>query len=1063
MTETADIPESAPVRSRRRRYLARTAIGGAVLVVAAFGTAWLARKDIADGLIRDALQQYDLPVRYEVRSIGPSRQVLANVVIGDPAKPDMTVERAEVTVRYRFGLPAIGTVRLVRPRMYGRLVDGRVSFGSLDRVLYAGPSGEPFRLPDLDIGIDDGRALVRTDYGNVGAKVAGQGRLRNGFRGVIGVVAPRMTDGDCIATGASLFGTVEITREQPRFTGPLRLKDVTCDRTDFAMGPATLGVDATGSERFDAVRGRVKVATASITAAGQSLGAASGDMLVSYGRNGLASDVKLTGTDVSLAGASLTRLGIDGAVRARDGFDTVSFDGSFSGRGLRPGDGLNRELGSYQDMAEGTLLAPLLARMRAALAAEGARSRIDGDLKARVGADRTTLTLPSARWLGTSGANLLDLSRVQVSLGGRGGPQVSGNFRTGGRNMPVIVGEAVRGTGGDARMSLAMADYAAGDARLAIPRLTVRRNAAGALALDGEVRASGAIPGGTVRGLRLPVSGGWAPRSGLALWSGCVTPVFERLELASLTLQRQSLMVCAPRGGAILRSDARGTRFAGGVPNLALAGTLGETPVTIRGGPVGLGIPGKLVTRNLDVSLGAPESATKFRLSELEAEIGKDIRGSFAGSEIRLAAVPLDMTRASGRWAWRNEALAITDAALRVTDRQADARFQPMVARGATLTLADNVITAEALLREETTDRAIVDVDIRHALATGTGHADLDVPGITFDKRLQPDTVTRLALGTIANAEGTVTGQGRIDWNAAGVTSTGAFHTDSLDFAAAFGPVKGLSGTVEFSDLLGLTTRPGQRLAIREVNPGIVVNDGIVDFQLGPDLALNLNSTTFPFMGGTLTMRPTRMILGKAEVRNYIFDIVSLDAAQFVQRMELANIQATGTFDGTIPLIFDENGGRIEGGILISRIPGGNVSYIGELTYKDLTPIANFAFDALKSLDYTQMRILLDGRLEGEIVTRVKIDGVKQGAGAKTNFITKRLANLPIRFDVNVRAPFMQLLSSFKSLYDPASVRDPRELGLIDGNGNAIRGAVSSDEVKPADPGIQPAESEEMR
>jgi hypothetical protein len=109
------------------------------------------------------------------------------------------------------------------------------------------------------------------------------------------------------------------------------------------------------------------------------------------------------------------------------------------------------------------------------------------------------------------------------------------------------------------------------------------------------------------------------------------------------------------------------------------------------------------------------------------------------------------------------------------------------------------------------------------------------------------------------------------------------------------------------------------------------------------------------------------------------------------------------------------------------------------------------------------MRIGLDGRLEGEIVTRVKIDGVKQGMGAKTNFITKRLANLPIRFDVNVRAPFMQLLSSFKSLYDPASVRDPRELGLIDAQGNAIRGTVSSDEVKPADPGIQPAESEEMR
>ncbi len=1063
MTEAADIPESPPPRSRRRKYLVRTAMGGAALVAVAIGAAWLGRKDIADSLIRDALQQYDLPVTYEVQSIGPSRQVIGNVVVGDPENPDMTVERAEVTVKYRFGLPAIGTVRLVKPRMYGRLVDGRVSFGTLDRVLYTGPSGEPFRLPDLNVGINDGRALVRTDYGNVGMKVAGQGRLRNGFSGVVGVVAPRMTDGDCIATGASLYGSVTITREEPRFVGPLRLKGVDCAETDFEMGPATLALDMTGSDQFDAVRGKANIAAGRIAAGGQVLGSTAGDLILSYSKDGLATDLKLTSADVSLAGARLSRLGIDGAVRAKGGFDTVAFDGSFSGQGLRPGEVLNDQLRGYERTAAGTLLAPQLAKVRGALAAEGERSRIDGELKARIGPDRTTLTLPSARWMGTSGANLLDLSRVQVTFGGTGATQLSGNFRTGGRNMPVLVGQMTRGAGGDALMKLAMGEYAAGDARLAIPGLTVRRNAAGVFSLDGQVQASGAIPGGTVQGLRLPVSGNWSPRGGLALWSGCVTPVFDRLELASLTLQRQSLMVCSVKGGAIVRSDSRGTRFAAGVPSVNLAGVLGETPATIRGGPIGFAVPGKLVARNLDIALGPKGTATEFRLTELEADIGKDIRGTFADSEFRLAAVPLDMTDASGRWVWRNNALTITDGALRVTDRQADARFQPMVTRGATLTFADNIIVADALLREQTTDRAIVDVDIRHALASGSGHADLDVPGITFDAGLQPDTITRLALGTIANARGTVTGTGRIDWSPRGVTSTGAFHTESLDFAAAFGPVTGLSGTVEFSDLLGLTTKPNQRLAIREINPGIVVNDGVVDFQLGPDLALNLNSTTFPFMGGTLTMRPTRMNLGTAETRNYTFDIVGLDAAQFVQRMELANIQATGTFDGTIPLIFDENGGRIEGGLLLSRIPGGNVSYVGELTYKDLTPIANFAFDALKSLDYTQMRIALDGRLEGEIVTRVKIDGVKQGAGAKTNFITRRLANLPIRFDVNVRAPFMQLLSSFKSLYDPASVRDPRELGLIDANGNSIRGSVSSDQVKPLDPGIQPAESEDMR
>ena len=131
--------------------------------------------------------------------------------------------------------------------------------------------------------------------------------------------------------------------------------------------------------------------------------------------------------------------------------------------------------------------------------------------------------------------------------------------------------------------------------------------------------------------------------------------------------------------------------------------------------------------------------------------------------------------------------------------------------------------------------------------------------------------------------------------------------------------------------------------------------------------------------------------------------------------------------------MFDENGGRLEGGQLISRPPGGNVSYVGALSYKDLSTMANFAFDALKSLDYRRMQIDLNGPLEGEIVTRVSFDGIAQGAGAKRNFLTQRFAKLPIRFNISIRGPFHQLMTSFKSLYDPSYVRDPRDLGLIGG------------------------------
>jgi NifU-like protein involved in Fe-S cluster formation len=78
------------------------------------------------------------------------------------------------------------------------------------------------------------------------------------------------------------------------------------------------------------------------------------------------------------------------------------------------------------------------------------------------------------------------------------------------------------------------------------------------------------------------------------------------------------------------------------------------------------------------------------------------------------------------------------------------------------------------------------------------------------------------------------------------------------------------------------------------------------------------------------------------------------------------------------------------------------------------------------------MAIQLDGPLDGEIITRVAFEGISQGEGASSNFVTRRIAGLPIQFRLNIRAPFMQLVSSMRSLYDPEYIRDPRMMGIIE-------------------------------
>ena len=495
---------------------------------------------------------------------------------------------------------------------------------------------------------------------------------------------------------------------------------------------------------------------------------------------------EIEGTGVAHPQARLGEFALDGTLRAGDGFDWVRLESEFEGSGFRPGPALDETLTEAAEATDDTLLGAVLRKVRGALLREAAGSSIEGRIDARKTGAVLAIAVPQASLTGGSGQRVLTLSRFQYGAAGRGLPRLSGSFATGGRDLPRIEGRIEQRGAEGFTARLAMAEYAAERARLAIPSL-VLVSSGDRLGFSGNVTASGALPGGETRNLRLPLSGNWSRTAGLNLWRECTDLQFDSLRFANLTLERRALRLCPAAGGAIVRYDARGLKVAAGAPSLDLAGRLGETPIAIRSGAIGIAWPGAISARQMIVSLGPHETATTFAVQDLTANFGKTISGHFAGTDVRLFAVPLDLVGASGNWDYTAGVLRIADGEFRLVDRQADPRFEPLAARGGTLSLEDNLILARATLREPTTDRVVTEVDIRHSLATGTGHADLTVPGLLFDSQLQPETLSRLMLGVIANASGTVTGTGRIDWNEAGVTSSGEFSSESIDFAAAFG------------------------------------------------------------------------------------------------------------------------------------------------------------------------------------------------------------------------------------------------------------------------------------
>jgi hypothetical protein len=1037
----------------------------ALLVAALAG--WFTREEIAVSVIDDLLEGYDIPASYEIVSIGPDEQVLANIVVGDPASPDLTIEQAVIGIDYTLGLPVVDELRLVRPRLRASYRNGTFSAGALDPLLE--PGEEDAGLPDIALKLVDARALIETDYGDIGMKAAGSGRLDDGFSGILAASAPGIGSGECRAARATLYGKVTTNDGAPSFAGPIRLRDARC--AGARIQSADIAARLALPRALDSLEGGFDLAASGLSGGGIAVGRLGGSGQVGWrdGTFNLRHDLSAQGVDAGYA--RFASLSADGAVRSVEGFARSEWDAELAGEGVSISALDGADLAALGESLEGTLLAPLVRKFARNFdsAMAGGTLRADLTLRHEEGGALAVL-VPEARLAGRAGETIFAASRVSW-----GGGALRGNLMTGGAGLPRISGRMEQAGGrGELVFRLAMAPYQAGDARIAVPRMELRQRAGG-LTFAGLVEAGGAVPGGRIEGLALPLAGTYADGR-LAVGRRCTPVTFDRLDYADLALGQESLTLCPHEARAMLTYD-EALRLSLATQDLALDGRLGETRLRLAAQRALVTTPEGFAVDGLDVVLGEDEAAVRLAAATLTGAVGDMLVGEFAGGTAAIEAVPLDLAALSGRWAYENGVLSLEQGSFLLTERiDGEARFEPLIARDAVLTLENNAIRAAADLTHPGSGSLVTRVAIRHDLETAQGSAVLDVPGVVFGDALAPDDLTYLAKGVVAEVEGTITGEGRIAWNGDEVTSSGRFRTDHIDLAAAFGPLTGLAGEIVFTDLLGLTTAPGQVVTIETINPGIEVLAGRVVFSLDGGQIVRVEDARWPFMGGTLIMRPVELDYGSSGEKAYVFEIIGLDAARFVTEMELTNLSATGAFDGMVPIVFDADGnGRIEEGLLLSRPPGGNVAYVGELTYEDMGAMANFAFNALRSLDYTRMAVALEGRLAGEIITRFTFDGVSQGEGASRNFVTRRLSNLPIRFKVNVRSEnFHQLATMVRSFWDADYLGNPVDRGLLKAEeGRFVPRAPSPDPLpggepeapaeatRPEEPPVQLPESEE--
>jgi translocation and assembly module TamB len=1031
-----DEDAAALVAVRRRRPLVRRVLL-ALLAVALIAVLilWLMRNQIAADYIDRELARRGVQASYRVKHIGFGHQRIEDLVLGDPRDPDLTAKVVELHLSWGFRRPRVSLIVGRGVRLKGRFENGALRFGQVDRLFPSTGKGGPFRLPDQKVDIADSILRLDTPVGPANIAIEGRGNLASGFQGRAVLGSPELRVAGCRIARPLAHWTVSTEALRPHLAGPLRLDSADCAAAG-AVRDARFDVEATLSPGLDAWRGSTAIQAADARIGGRLLAAP-------VGRVSFEGNARETQGRADLAVAAFRGGGVAAgptravgtyALQPRGG--RFAFAGDADSRQLQPPPDLVSGIASALASTRGTPVAPVGAAWSAALRAAMRSIDVHSSLRVAAEGGRGAVRIAELRGVSASGAKFTFTGGDGVSFGWPGGGlRVDGRAAASGGGLPNMLVTLRQARPGGPVTGLAhFQPYSAGSARLILSDVLFAAAPDGSTSIDTVATIDGPIDNGRVTGLVLPIRGRVRPGGALAIGERCTAVSFKALQVGSLRLAPARLPLC-PTGPALVWRRAGGKiEGAASIAGPRLHGTLGRAPVAIAAGGLRVGLTGPtFAARDLEVRFGPAVDPNVVRAASFSGRfLPGGAGGTYAGLSGKLANVPLLLSKGEGPWRLARGALEMSGR-ITVADEKDPPRFHPLTSPDLRFTLAGNEIRATGRLTEPSTGTFVANVAIAHSLDGGRGHAAIEVPGIRFDPNFQPEKLTRLTTGVVALVNGTLTGRGDIAWGPEGTTSTGTFSTTNMNLAASFGPVEKLTTSVHFTDLLNLVSAPGQEATVGAVRTGIDVFDGHIRYAILPELKVRVEAAHWPFAGGSLSIDETILDFAEASEKHLTFRVEGMDAARFVQQMEFSNISATGTFDGVIPMIFDEHGGRIIGGHLVARAPGGTLSYVGELTDKELGVYGKLTFDALKALRYSRLQVDLDGTLDGEFVAGIKLDGIARdptlttlkGGGIRGMVADRaltQLAKIPFRFNIKIRGPFRALIGTARSFEDPTNL-----------------------------------------
>jgi Dicarboxylate transport len=909
---------SGPPKPSRRSVRRAASIVGVAVLLAPLAI-YPARKIIAREALVGWLQDHGVTSQVDIAGLRLDR-LSGGIRAGDAKVPDFVAGDVAVTYGLRGLTFEVRSVTLRGAVLRARLHDGRVSLGSLDRLVaeFAKRPPRP-NEPGPRIEIDRGILLLATDYGPV--------RL---------AVDATVKDGRLIALAAR--------------SDPARLSG---GGGDIVVGRASATLHTAGDRvalTLDAPIANLRTGNASATAARLQLqgDAPYPDLKRKRSDGAVTLHAGFTGQGLMLAGGRLDSPRLDADFRGR----MSGWTGDFGLSGAMAGD----LRGSAAAMG-GLRLGPV----RAAIKAEDLRwTRTGGDAVSAT--PQVTALLQEAAGGGLRLSQVLVAARGPVTLG-RTGARAALAASLDGHGAWTGLGPAKAADGPE----FVAVKRAAQGFQVAAPAMTVELNAAALrLALPQPLRLR-ADSGGllTVSGRAgAPAIGAGGGALGLAMRGGGLPNLdadLRRLQVArgvfTAQVEARATGSLGPAEGAAL--DASGAlRIADGTVSFAADRCV---PLSAR----------KVVFGANDLAHFAgrlcPPRGPMFALARdgwrLRAQVdGLTAEAPFLQARIAGGAGSVIAEQAAGR-----ASVTAVLAEAKVLDEARQTRFNALQLAG-TARLADD--RWGATFRSSTpAGKPMMDGVLRHNARTGQGGLTLDTGMLTFaEGGLQPSQLSPLAQAVGSPAVGRAAFAGRMDWTPQGVTSSGTLSVPDLDFTSPAGKVAGLKAVVAFTSLAPLVTAPGQTLSAERLDAIVPATGLSATFGLDAS-ALTLTGGEASVGGGRARLESLTVPLAAeaATVGVLVLDGVQVHdlvaASPFGDRVAL-----DAKVSGRVPFRTEAGKVRVAGAEL-HAIEAGRLS----ISRQALTGVAandtftDFAYQAMENLAFDKLEATIASRDDGRL------------------------------------------------------------------------------------------------